>query len=166
MLVVVPLAQFLGRDLAEQQNDREAASQKIAVASVGQETRVLVSRQDSEGISNDQINVEGANAIGEYSLQRMKDHTQKILNEMGSSDSVDRMTQGTVLVPNDGLNLIVTRFSIGEVNNSLQVAAIKGSELVRVMCIAPRGDMSVTLVGKCADNLKAQFNFEMPGTAP
>lgn len=165
ILVVVPLSQFLGRSLAEQHNGRDRAETANARAKVGQNTQVLVSRQDSEGVVNEQVNVESANAIGEYSLERMKHHTKKILAEMNSSDSVEMMTQKTVLVPNDGLNLIVTRFYIGDVNHSLQVAGIKGNELVRVGCISPRGDVEVMLAGKCAGALHEQFNFEMPGGA-
>jgi hypothetical protein len=163
MLIIVPTAQHLGRTLGEQQDSQSSVAHKVPFKSVGQETRVLVSRQDAEGVTNDQIDVEVADAIGAYSLQRMKFHMKTILDEMGSSDSVDTMTEGTVLVPNDGLNLVVTRFSIGEVTHSVQVAAIKGNELVRVGCISPRGDIGVTLAGKCAAALKEHFNFDVPG---
>jgi hypothetical protein len=162
------LAMYVGPKYLDmrERNVQEAVAPNVAVKNVGQETRAYVSRQDSEGVLNDQINVEVANAIGDDALKRMKFHVKRSLKETGISGLRDEMTQGTILLQSDGVNLVFTRISLGKVNYFLQVAGVKGKELVRVSCMSPRADVSVILAGKCADALKEQFNFEMPEVTP
>lgn len=130
---------------------------------LGQETQVLVSKQSSDGVQNEDINVEAAETLGEYSLERMRFHTDRILREMASDESADEITQQTVLVPQNGANFIVTRFYLSGTNHAVQFMRVQGGELTRVLCQSPRADATVTLAGKCQDALSSEIGFSTAG---
>lgn len=164
VLMVVPLSQYLGRTLAgsSSQLDRsDAADAASRMANVGRDTQVLVSRQSSDGVTNEQIDMAAAEIIGDYTLARMKHHTQKILNKMGSSDDVNQITQATVLMQNRGQNLIVSRFYIQGVNYAIQIAEVSNGELTRVLCQSTVANEEVLLAGKCQDEVRTQFGYEI-----
>lgn len=160
MIVVAPVAQFLGRSLGQMQNSTSVPSNRIE--KVGRDTQVYVSKQGADGVSNDQASLEFAQAVGDWSLGRMRANTDRILREMGSSVDTSQMRQETVLVPSNGLNLIFTRIFIGDSNFALQVAGIQGNEMTRVLCMSPQVDQRVMLAGKCSDGLQKQFGLQLP----
>jgi hypothetical protein len=161
LAAVIPASQFVGRYMAEAANDRDSAqSTDDRFANVGSGTKVLVSRQDAEGVTEDQLTSEVANKLGAYSLERVKVHTAKILAGMKSTESVESITADSVLLNVDSRNIVVTRFHVGLKVPYIQFLGIGGNEMTRVLCMAaPTED--VIIAGNCADKLKEQFGVSM-----
>ena len=128
---------------------------------IGQDTKVLVSKQAADGVTNANLDVTAAETLGEYTLKRMRYHTQRYLDEMGSKESVDQITQKTVLVPNGNQNIVITRIYTAGANNAVQFLGIEGQEMTRVLCQAKRGDREVMLAGKCRKAVQEQFGLEL-----
>lgn len=124
------------------------------------ETVVLVSQQSAEGVTNDQISAEVAEALGEWSLERLKVHEKRSTTEPAAKQAIDRFRQGTVIFPSDDMNLIITRFYLDNANPALQVIGIQGDELTRIMCQSDDGS-DVLLRGKCAREVERQFGVEL-----
>lgn len=166
ILVLVPAAQFAGRYLGEkssQSNEVRGSLASDQISNVGQDTQVIVSKQSSDGITNDQIDVTAAETIGQYSLERMRYHTQKILDEMQSADDVNAITQKTVLIADEGKNIVVTRIYTMGINNAVQFFAVDGLEATRVLCQSEVANVEVLLAGKCQNAVREQLGFELGG---
>jgi hypothetical protein len=130
---------------------------------LAQETRVLISKQSSEGVRSEDINVQAAEILGEYALERMRLHTAQILKGVSNDETAAQITQATVLIPQNGTNFVVTRFYIVGVNHAVQFTSIKDGEMTRVLCQSSRGDISVTLAGKCRNTLQEEIGFSISG---
>lgn len=148
-------------ELAVPSESEEPREPRDLFAEIGQETRVQVSRQSAEGVTNDQISVEVAERMGEWSVERTKFHTQRYLDEVNSADDASQIKGETVLIPQGGTNFVVTRLWLGEVNYGLIVMAVQGSELVRIACLSPDAAKTVFLHGKCDEALKDTLGFDV-----
>ncbi len=145
----------------QQRVGSETAAPRDLFEEIGQDTRVLVSRQSAEGVTNADLDVAAAETLGEYAVQRMRYHTQRYLDEIGSTENVEQITQKTVLMPNGSRSVVLTRIYTAGTNNAVQFLGIEGEELIRVLCQTSRGDQEVLLAGKCEEAVHKQLGLEL-----
>lgn len=131
-------------------------------AEIANDTDVLISKQSADGVTNADVTVEVAERIGDYTIERTRFHTERYLDEIGSSESADGITGETVLVPQNGTNYIIVRAYAKGVNFAATFMAIEGSELTRVLCQNERADQTVFLQGKCAETVKTEIGLTLP----
>jgi hypothetical protein len=131
-------------------------------SAVGRDTQVIVSSQEADGITEANLTPVVATRLGNYTLERVRFHTQKILDNMRSKQSADSITAESVVVKFDGKPLVVTRFRLGEKVPFMQFFGIMGKEAPRVLCMAkPTED--VILAGNCFDKVKEVFGVSVAG---
>lgn len=127
--------------------------------------QVLISREAGNGITDKDIDIEVAERVGIATLEKVRQHTQNVLDQMGSTDSTDGLTQSSVVSEIEGSKFVVTRLFIGTTNNAIQFLTIKNGEMVRLLCQSSRGDIPVILPGKCATALKEEFGVTIAGNS-
>lgn len=168
-VIAVPAAQYLGGGLAENVNQRErsnniaradAQSTGRAMSARTGEIQTLSSRQSSDGVTNEDVSVELADAIGEYSVGRVRVHAQRFLDDNGLDVDASSISAESTVVPTSGLNLIITRFRVGEFTPMAQIMGIRGSELIRVMCIS-REQRDIPLLGTCNDAIQENLDVSL-----
>ena len=167
LLVAVPFVNFLARHLGqstgEQININEA---KVARASpANRELIVLVSSQDSEGITQDRMDIDFLKHLEAYTLERVKANTREYRASKGLADLADLSGE----ITSDPIYAQIGPRKVGVIRigsaglRSVFVVGIVGREMKRVTCVR-ESEMAIPIsYGPCGDKVEEVFGVRFNG---
>lgn len=162
MIVVVPAAQFIGKSMGESENRREQAA-NIQPSPMADSMRVMVSRQDSEGVTEADFSPEFLKNLESWTVERVAANADKYLDAAKVPESERNFVGESVYVETDGHKLAVTKLRIGEEVPGAFIVGIVGKELVRVVCFDRSGSNVAVTSGPCGEKLHEVFGFRNSG---
>ena len=161
MLVVIPVAQLLGKSLAEAQNARDAS--QVIPKPAFTDTEVVVSRQPADGITEANFDQAFLANLQSWVVERTMANAQKYLDAANVPQSMRDFTGESTLIERYGHRLAVVRVRVGESTPNATVVGISGNELVKIGCINRSGaDVTVT-DGPCDSKIREVFSVPAGG---
>ncbi len=126
------------------------------------EIRVVASRQDSEGVTQDQLSPAFLNNFEAYTLQRVNVLAAQAAKDQGGTGAAPVITSsGATYVDAGGRKLAVLRLEGSDKSSQVMVAGIVGTELVRVLCARTSLERVPLSYGPCHDKVKEAFGVEL-----
>ena len=135
------------------------ATSPVADAS---EIRVVSSRQDSEGVTQDQLSPTFLRNLEAYTVQRITTLAAQAAKDQGHAGQGAVITSsGAIYVEAGGKKLAVLRLEGSDKSSQVMVAGIVGSELVRVLCQRATPERVPLSYGPCHDKIKEAFGVAL-----
>lgn len=103
-------------------------------AELSLEPRVIVTRQDAQGVKEVDLDAAGAQRFADYAAQRASHHAAQYAERQGWEIPPNPVTGEGVLIELDGRRLVVIRLKADGLVVTVEVAGVEGTELVRVAC--------------------------------
>lgn len=153
--VVNQLAGYLGKSAAQHVNEREAVS--LPPKTSNQEIRVVVSSQDSEGVTQQNFDMNFLKNLGAYTVQRVKVKAKEFLESQGHPNAQLDISSEATYVESGPMKLAVIRLRGSDGSNQVFVAGIIGNELKRVTCVRNSTETIPISYGVCAEKIKEVF---------
>ena len=136
-LAVLALALFMpwyGTLLGERANAKDRAEPAVITTDLSLEPRVMVMRQDAQGVTEADLDAAGAQRFAAYAAQRASYHAAQYAAQQGWEIPENPVTGEGVVIEADGRRLVVIRLKGDGLVIAVEVAGIDGAELVRVTC--------------------------------
>lgn len=162
--VVNYVAGYLGKSMAQYVNKQEEA--KPQQPNANQEIRVLVSSQDSEGITQQNFDLNFLKNLEAYTVERVKVKTKEYLVSQGHPNAVVNFTSEATYVESGHMKLAVIRLRASEGSegsNQVLIFGIIGNELKKIACIRNSTETIPISYGVCADKIKEVFGVKIGG---
>lgn len=122
------------------------------------EIRVVSSRQDSEGVTQDQLSPTFLRNLEAYTVERIRTLAAQAAKDQGHASQGSVITSSeAVYVEAGGKKLAVLRLEGSDKSSQVMVAGIVGSELVRVLCLRATPERVPLTYGPCNDKIKEAF---------
>jgi hypothetical protein len=121
------------------------------------DVRAVVSRQSADGVTDSQIDVAFADALGEWLAERTYVNAVKIAQEQGRTAEVVKPQPETVIVERGGRRFVVTRMRVGAYTPIASIFGIQGDEAVRVSCFGSDTSNVTISSGSCDDEVRRVF---------
>jgi len=153
--VVMSIARSAGFWAAERQNAIDAGRPPT---SSGPPLQVVVSTQDAEGATREDLGPAFLRNFEEYTVERMTTRTQEIFKQRGLPGKVTFSAESN-FVELDGVKLAVVRLRGPEGSTSVTVASIVGAELTRVSCVGAGPEPIPITFGPCGDKVREVFGI-------
>jgi hypothetical protein len=164
LLVAMPIVNFLasrfGRTAAENVNSKEAKAPLSSPSN--QEVKIIVSSQDGQGITQDQMDLDYLKGLEAYTLERVKVNTRKYLASKGRENEVVEATSDAIYAYSGSTKLAVIRI-YGEGSRQVFIGGIVGREFKRVLCLSASSQMPPISYGTCGDKVKEVFGVRLDG---
>ena len=161
IVVVIPVARYVGRAAGEAQNNRDATSQAVANSAGSPAVLATVTRQDAEGVTEADFSPEFLQNLGDWVEQRTAANAKKHWDAAGVPEDQRSLSNESVFVEAGPHKLAVVRLRIGETTPNAIIAGVVGTEMVRVMCFNSDGaDVQITS-GPCDDKIREAFGASM-----
>lgn len=154
VLAVVFFAKESGRRSAFDVNQRESASTGVLAP-----VQTMVTAQDSEGVTEADLDLAGLKHIEEWIVQTALDKSRAAYSAQGyDPESFDNssFTSSSVYIEPEGRKLAVIRMNMSGAR-SVTVVGIRGDELVRVLCIRPSDHDIPVMRGECGSKVRETF---------
>ena len=161
MLLVIPVAQFLGRSLAEVQNEREA-NQSFAKSPFS-ETEVIVSRQPSEGITEANFNQDFLTNLESWVVERTKANATKYWDAAKVPQSMRNVSGEGTLVERYGHRFAVIRVRAADQTPNATIVGIEGDEFIKIGCVNRSGSDVTITDGPCDAKIREVFSVPAGG---
>lgn len=155
MILIVPAAQFIGRTLAELQNENDRANPKVL--SMSPSVEVAVSRQASEGFTEDDLDQAFLKKFEDWSVERIAALSKKHWDAANVPENMRVIRAESLFFERWGHKLGVTRIKIGADNPTAIIIGILDREIVRVTCTTRDGSRIAITSGPCSDKLDEIF---------
>lgn len=167
VILAIPLinymAGYLGRSAAQHVNERESPSASASRSDSIQEVRVVVSSQDSEGVTQQSFDLNFLKNLELYTVERVKQRTKEYMASQGYQEAnVDFASEATY-VESGSMKLAVIRLRAPGISNQVFVAGIAGGELKRVGCVSNSTQTIPISYGVCADKINEVFGVRIGG---
>ncbi len=157
LIIVVPVAKFAGRTLAEAQNQRDADIRGPINDADEPDVIAIVTRQDSEGVTEGDFSTEFLKNLEDWILQRTVANSLKHWDAAGVPENKRNVTAESVFVNAGPHKLAVVRMQIGETTPNATITGVVGSEVVRVLCIDKNGGDVPIASGPCDTKIQEAF---------
>ena len=157
-IIVVPVAQFVGKSLAETQNVREMSAPRQFATPTFADVEVLVGRQAAEGVTEADFTQEFLTNLEGWVVERTGVHAKKYLDAASIPETERRFIGESTFIERYGHKLAVVRIRIGTTTPIATIHGIVGDELVKVMCVNRSKDHVPIADGPCDDKLQEVFN--------
>lgn len=154
MLLVVPIAQFIGKFAGEAQNAGERPRSRDSAPS---EVKVLVSRQSADGITESQFDQTFLDNLTSWTVERTEANSRKHLDAANAEANEPKLTGEAVYLERYGHKLAIVRLRLGTITPMATIVGIKGAELVRVLCTTSAPENVAITSGPCDAKLKEVF---------
>jgi len=149
---------YLGKSTAQHINEREAAS--ASKPSANQEIGVVVSSQDSEGVTQQNFDLNFLKNLEIYTVERVKIKTKEYLASQGYPNADVNFTSEATYVESGPMKLAVIRLR-AEGSNQVFIAGIIGKELKRVACVKNSTETIPISYGVCGEKIKEVFGVKI-----
>lgn len=156
--VVNYLAGYLGRSAAQQVDARGVAS--IPQSNSNQEIQLVVSSQDSEGVTQQNFDLNFLKNLEVYTVERVKLKAKEYLASQGLPNTNVDFTSEAAYVESGSIKIAVIRLT-SEGSNQVLITGIVGNELKRVACIRNSTETIPISYGVCSDKIKEVFGIEV-----
>lgn len=128
------LLPLYGRFLGEEASAKDKAEPAANTAGLSLEKRVMIVRQDAQGVTEADLDAAGAQRFADYAAQRASHHATQYAAQQGWEIPENPVTGEGVVIEADGRRLVVIRLKGDGLVIAVEVAGIDGAELVRVTC--------------------------------
>ena len=149
---------YLGKSTAQHINEREAAS--ASKPSANQEIGVVVSSQDSEGVTQQNFDLNFLKNLEIYTVERVKIKTKEYLASQGYPNADVNFTSEATYVESGPMKLAVIRLR-AEGSNQVFISGIIGKELKRVACVKNSTETIPISYGVCGEKIKEVFGVKI-----
>lgn len=170
-LLAIPVvnqgAGYLGKRAAQHVNKREAAS--ALQPSTNQEIRVTVSSQDSEGVTQQNFDLNFLKNLETYTVEGVKVKTKEYLVSQGYPNAdVNNvnLTSEATYVESGPMKLAVIRLRASkgsEGSNQVLIVGTIGNELKQIVCVRNSTETIPISCGVCAEKIKEVFGVKIGG---
>lgn len=157
--VVNYLAGHLGKSAAQHVNERDAASLPSQNASL--EIRVVVSSQDSEGVTQQNFDRDFLKYLEAYMVKRVKLKAKEFLASQGYPNSQLDISSEATYVESGPMKLAVIRLRSSDGSNQVFITGVIGNELKRITCVRNSIETIPISYGVCADKVKEVFGTKI-----
>ena len=154
-------AGYLGKSAAQHVNEREAAS--APQPSANQNIRVVVSSQDSEGVTQQSFDLNFLKNLEAYTVERVKIKSKEYLASQGYPNAEVHFTSEATYVESGPMKLAVIRLRASEGSNQVFIAGIVGKELKRIACVRNSTETIPISYGVCAEKVNEVFGVKIGG---
>lgn len=151
---------YLGRTAADGINAKEAESAHPIPTS--QEIQIIVSSQDSEGITQVQMDIDFLKNLEAYARERIKAKAREYLASIGQADTPVEMTSEATYVQTGPVKLAVIRLR-GAGSRHILIAGIVGKEFKRVLCQRESEEPIPVTYGVCGDKIAETYGVRIGG---
>lgn len=157
--VVNQLSGYLGNSATQHVNEREAAS--LPPQTSNQEIRVVVSSQDSEGVTQQNFDIRFLKSLEAYTVQRVKVKAKEFLESQGHPNAQLDISSEATYVESGPMKLAVIRLRGSDGSNQVFIDGIIGNELKRVACVRNSTEAIPISYGVCAKKIKEVFDTKI-----
>lgn len=150
------LAGYLGRSEAQHLVEKTRSPQTTT-----QEIKVVVTSQNAEGATQQNLDINFLNNLEAYTVERVKVNTNKERALLGLAPIQSVITSEALYVWGGSRKLAVIRLRESDDSNSVFIAGIIGDEFTRIVCV---GDMRETISitsGVCAKRIEEVFGIKI-----
>jgi len=164
-LLAIPVVNYfagnLGKSAAQHVNEREAAS--APQPSANQNIRVVVSSQDSEGVTQQNFDLNFLKNLEAYTVERVMIKTKEYLASQGYPNAEVHFTSEATYVESGPMKFAVIRLRASEGSNQVFIVGIVGNELKRIACVRNSTETIPISYGICAEKVKEVFGVKIGG---
>ncbi len=125
---------------------------------------IIVSKQDSEGITQDQMTQIFLSRLEKYAEDRIKAIVKSHYESSGQKAPVTDMISESNYIELDGTKLALVRVFEEGKSNSIFIHGIKDKEIVRILCASQTTDRVEITTGDCANKISEIFGVSFHGT--
>jgi hypothetical protein len=118
------------------------------------EVKVAASSQSADGVSEEQLSPQLADAMAKHAEERLVAKLQAIARQAGITRPAPQIQSQAVIVQAQGRKLVVIRYQIDGTARAVEVFGISGKDAHRVMCTRETLEEILVTVGPCADKIK------------
>ncbi len=165
IILAIPIVQYVGsyvgKSAAQRVNARDATT--FSQPTVSQEIRVVVSSQDAEGVTKEQMDLNFLKNLETYTVERVKIKTKEVLASRGYPNAVINITSEAIYVESGGAKLAVIRLKNSDGSVQIFIAGIVGKELKRVLCVRNSAEAIPISYGPCGERIKEVFGVKVGG---
>lgn len=122
---------------------------------------VLVTREKAGGLTNEDVTLDIAEAIGEHRLERTRARTIEASKRLGQTFNPNDITQTTSVIEHNDRKYIVTRLSGYGVNYANFYTLIEDGQAVQVSCQSQVEGKEVAIAGACSQRLANEIGLDM-----
>lgn len=158
--IVNIVAGHLGGKAAETENERKARSGSSATANAS--IRTLVSSQDAEGVTQEQLDLDALKNLESYTVQRATIKAKEHLASAGYPNSEVHYTSEAIYVESGSMKLAVIRLKARGTRQVL-IVGIVGEELKRVLCQREAEEAIPLSYGPCSEKIREVFGVTLGG---
>jgi hypothetical protein len=148
------LAGDFGRSVAQHANEKEALSSPAQASDQG--IRIIVSSQDAEGVTQQNLDINFLKNLEAYTVERVKAK----IRELPNSPYIDITSEATY-VESGSMKFAVIRLRGSDDSNQIIVHGIIGKELKRVACLRKSTEAIPISYGECAEKIKEVFGTKI-----
>lgn len=163
-LLAIPVVNYFAGNLgksAAQYNEREVPS--APQPSANQNIRVVVSSQDSQGVTQQNFDLNCLKNLEAYTVERVKIKTKEYLASQGYPNADVHFTSEATYVESGPMKLAVIRLRVTEGSNHVFIVGIVGKELKRIGCIRNSTETIPISYGVYAEKVKEVFGVKIKG---
>ncbi|MBI2359677.1 MAG: hypothetical protein HYV04_12385 [Deltaproteobacteria bacterium] len=123
-----------------------------------QQVQVVVSSQDADGITQEDMSIDFLKNLEAYTVERFKVRTAESLASQGYADLRVEVNSEATYVESGPIKLAVIRLRSSGDLNQVFIAGIVGKELKRVGCVrSSPGSLIPISYGACGEKIKEVF---------
>jgi hypothetical protein len=160
VLFVLLMAQ-LGRYLGNEASQGTATPAQSGSPSTNAEVRVVVSSQDSEGVTQAQWDQKFLNNLESYTRERITQKAKELLAANGQPDATVNLESQAVYVESGNTKLAVIRIQGNDGSNQALIHGIVGNQLKRVGCVRNSTEQIPISYGPCGEKVKEVFGVSL-----
>ncbi|BCO31170.1 hypothetical protein TspCOW1_12730 [Thiohalobacter sp. COW1] len=157
--VVNYMAGYLGKSASQHVNERERAT--LSSPSPYQEIRVVVTSQNSQGVTQHDFDLNFLHNLEAYAVERAKQKTKEYLASEGYPNTNIDFSSEAIYVESGSVKLAVVRLRASEGVNQVLIVGIIDNELKRISCLRSSIEAIPISYGVCADKIKEVFGVKI-----
>lgn len=124
------------------------------------EIQTFMSKQSSDGVVQESMNIEFLNALEEHTKKRVKFHAEAYLKSIGSKNTNVDIQASSVYVYAGSYKLAVTRLYTPSASQ-VHILGIRGNQAIRVACVNENPNPIPLSYGKCADKIYEAYGIRI-----
>ncbi len=157
MMVVIPMAQMLGRYLGNLQNQIEGVQQSSLPRPTFDDVRVLVARQPSEGITEADFSPTYLKILETWTVEGTVANAKKYWDAASVPDDQRVLSGESLYIEHGKHKLAIVRIRLEDSTPNAVIFGVVGDELVRIACVK-KGKGNVTISdGPCYAKIMEVF---------
>lgn len=159
--VIAQMLFFISRLDNQQINESEIKNSSLK--NPGQEIKIVVASQESEGLTQNEFSMEFLKNLEKYIVSNVKLKAKEILRSQGMSGAKVDISSESTYVENSGVKLAVIRlrsFAGSYETNEVFISGIVNNEFKRIACVRNSKTTIPIFYGDCSEKIKEVFGIE------